>query len=451
MYTISKLLFANATFYHVRRNIKSALYITGEKAQHMFVAVHPEIDCSKIFRDDELSLNLQKRGININLEKLKKRFSFFKTVEEKKIILEETRDELNTLYNNLTKNPRNTDKINQLKLHKFVVKEELKSLKEFLTGLQENVMLSILNLPNDLHESTPETDEVHYQYLEKPNYMSQNHIDIAIKLGLIKLVEGWGCFFKSDASRFESAISSYFVHKLIDSQFIPFQNADFTRSVIVEGCGTNVIGNNEILTIHELNKKNEVVQELCRLHLTGSASTYAFMAYFAKHVVPYSIFPLKYFCYGRSYNGNIRTNDNLFNLNQESVLNVFLAIVEDDAWQEFQNLTQLIIELYDSLGWHYRLVYLQPDKLKKNESLRLSIQMFSTSSQEYVEVGYLSYYGKYISERLLFSCSNKTETLYPKIISGNILNVPKLLGCILENDQTPDKKLLNKLLCEYLP
>ncbi|XP_044749087.1 serine--tRNA synthetase-like protein Slimp [Coccinella septempunctata] len=450
MYSISKLLFPSRTLNNFSRNIKSALYITGEKAQRMFVAVHPNIDTDIIFKEDELLHNVKKRGINIDLEKLQKRFYFFKTVEEKKIILEHTRDELNALYSDVKNPEENLDKINQLKLHKHVVNEELKSLKEFLTDLQENVMITILNLPNNLHQSTPEIDEVYHQYLERPKHQSQHHMDIGVELNLLKLVDSWGCFLMSDASLFEIAVSNYFIEKLVESKFIPFQNADFTRSVVVEGCGTKVVGNEEVLTLHESSKKNEVLEELSRLHLTGSASIYAFMAYFTKHLVPSGQFPLRYFCYGRSYNGDVRTNDNLFNLNQESVLNVFIATF-DDAWQNFQTLTQQIIKLYDALGWHYRLVYLQPDKLNKSESLRLSIQMYSTHSQKYIEVGYVSYFGSYICERLLFCCLNKKEQVYPKIISGNILNIHKLLGCVLENNQPSDKKLLSELLCKYLP
>lgn len=451
MFSLSKLLSPTRRTDHFIRGVKSALYIAGEKAQQMFVSVYPNVDFNKIFENEKLMSNITKRGISINVEKLKNRFLFFISVEEKKTILEKTKNEMNTLFDDFIINPEeNTGRINQLKLHKFVVQEELKSLKEFLSDLQENVIISILNLPNDLHKYTPEIDQVYYQHLEKHDHQSEHHMTIAVKLDLLKLVDGWGCYLKSDASLFELAVSNYFVKKFMDLNFVQFQNADFTRSVVVEGCGTNIVGNKEVLTIHEPNTKNEVLEELSRLHITGSASTYAFMAYFTKHLVPLSYFPLKYFCYGRSYNGDLRTNNDLFNLNQESILNVFIATIEDDIWQSFQVLTKHVIELYDNLGCHYRLVYLQPDKLHKNESLKLSIQMFSYHSQKYIEVGHISYFGTYISERLLFCSTNNKEQIYPKIISGNILNVQKLLGCILENNHLSDKQLLNGILCEHL-
>ncbi|KAL3266454.1 hypothetical protein HHI36_010626 [Cryptolaemus montrouzieri] len=393
--------------------MKSALYVVGDKAQHMFVAVQPFIDFEKRLKDkDELERNITRRCTSIDLQKIEKRYYFYKTLEEKKEILEQTKYEINNLYEMVIKETNSDiNKINQLKLHKHVVTEELKSLKEYLYSLEENVMISILGLPNDIHELTPEEDQIIHEFMEKPSHRSESHMKIG--LNIIKLVENWGCYLRSDASLFELAISNYFQRSLIRSDFIQFQNADFTRSVVVEGCGTDVVNNKEVVTIYEPNTKNEVVEELSRLHLTGSASMYAFMAYFAKNLVYRSQFPLKYFCYGRSYKG-LRSNKNLFDLTQESALNVFVASV-DDVWVHFKHLTDDIIQIYNNLGYHYRLVYLQPSKLNKSESLRLSIQMFSNHQQEYVEVGNLSLYDTYISERLLFSCLGK-EQIFPKLI-----------------------------------
>ncbi|KAK9870894.1 hypothetical protein WA026_009850 [Henosepilachna vigintioctopunctata] len=448
MFNISLSSTSNRILCIIKRHLKSALYITGEKAQHMFVAIHPYIDFEKKLRDKESLLeNISKRSLNIDLDRIINRYFFYKSIEEKKIILEKTRDELNNIYSEVTKQSDvNIDEVNKLTLHKHVVKEELRSLREYIEGLEENVMISILNLPNDLYVSTPDANLIIHMYSEKPVHQSDCHKDIGLKLNYLKLVDGWGCYLMSDAASFEVAVSNYVINNLITCNYIQFQNADFVRSVVVEGCGTEVMNNKEILTIYEPKVKNQILQEYSRLHLTGSASTYAFMAYFSKHLVQKSHFPLKYFCYGRSYNGNIGKNDDLFSLNQQSVINIFLATLEETVSEQLEDVIHLIKKIYDNLGYHYRLVQLEPSELNRSESSRLSIQMFSNYLQKYVEVGYLSYYDSYISERLLFSVVENKERIFPKIIGGDILNVHKILGCVLENTSASKTDLLSGLL-----
>ncbi|KAJ8968973.1 hypothetical protein NQ314_002005 [Rhamnusium bicolor] len=239
---------------------------------------------------------------------------------------------------------------------------------------------------------------------------------------------------------------NYFRQSLLDSAYTQFSNPDFCRSVIVEGCGDNHEEASKFFTIEE---HDESKDDINRLHLCGAASLYAFMAYFTKHSVQQTYFPLKYFSLGKKYQPfNSKLPKNLFNLSQEAVLNIFVATLEEvDILEE---ITNEIITLYESLGYHFRLTLLPANELEKSESLRLSIQMYSNYLESYVEVGNVSFYESYLSKRLLFTYSVDKVRTYPKVISGTLLNVPKLLGCVLENNSIYDQDLIIDLVKKHI-
>lgn len=409
----------------------SALYVTGDKAQQVFVPLKPFIDFDKYLLDKQLlKNNIELRKLDIDVDKLEKRYQFYLSLKERKTILSDSKVYINELYSQIIKEPDlDIDKINALKMHKHVISEELKSLKEYLYGLEENVMTSFLNLPNHLHCNTPtDGSKTIYEYLEKPSHSSSSHMELGDKKQLLEIVNSL-VYFKNDLALYEIYLTNYVVNILINNKFTQFSNADFSRSIVVEGCGKEIVNNSDFITLCDPHSK---FSDINRLHLTGGSSLYAFMVYLAKNIIQRSYFPLKLFCIGRSYQGNVKNCLDLFNLYQESTANIFIATIEDPI-EHLNKLKDIIIEMYKNLGFHFKIVYIEASKIALNESCRMSIQMYSNFKQEYVEVGYISLYDDYISKRLLFLCNDNKKELFPKIISGNILNVQKLVGCILEN------------------
>lgn len=441
---------------HVRHFCTSALYITGNKAQNVFSVLTPHIDFDeRIQNKEELARNLKLRELtHINVDKIEKQWAFYKNIDDTKNVLEYTKLQIGQEINELMKNPEGKeDEIEKLKTHAKLAKNDYKNVREYFYGIEEMTVLKILALPNTLHERTPEKEpEIVHRYLECSCEKSLSHMDLGHGQDLIELSHPSFVYLKNDAALLEVAIINYVNNFMLDSEFTPFSNSNFARSVVVEGCGTEFFNKNEILTL-EKNDADET-NSISRIHLSGGSSLYSFMAYFTKHLVQLNHFPLKFFAIGRNYMPPKKDDNSLFNLSQYTQINCFLATVNDDAVanSEFDKFVNTAKVFYESLGYHFRMVYLPANEINKNESLRLSIQMFSNHLQKYVEVGYISMYEDFISKRLLFNYNENKVRKYPKVISGNVLNIQKLLACILENNAVADKnEIITDMLKQYIP
>ncbi|KAL1506343.1 hypothetical protein ABEB36_005726 [Hypothenemus hampei] len=434
------------------RQFSSALYITRDKAQKNFAVLTPIIDFDEQLKQkDRLIENIKARQLPIDLNVVKERWDFFKNIENKKGILEQTKSELGPIITRLMKHPDNEnfgEEINKLKLHLKVVKEDLKSLRSMSSEVEEEIVLQVLNLPNSLHKKTPLDKECEvFSYLEKIESTSESHLTIANKKGYIKYISPLHCYLKSDAALFERAMQNYFNEELLNLNYTQFSNCDFVRSVVVEGCGSNPwLDNCEVFTLENVHNFNR--DDLNKLHLSGASSLYSFMAYFTKHCLESSHLPIKAFCLGRNYvTAKPCSSPSLFHLNQSSDIGIFIATLEKEDILE--TVLNEAIALYKQLGFHFRIVLVAANKLKRAESLRMSIEMFSNHLLSYVEVGYVSFYQDYLSKRLLFNYNDGKNRKYPYVVNGSLMNIHKVVGCLLENKYLKKEHLMNDLLSKY--
>ncbi|XP_066257217.1 serine--tRNA synthetase-like protein Slimp [Euwallacea similis] len=435
----------------INRQFSSALYVTGDKAHKQFAILTPIIDFDDQLKTkkDCLIENIKARQLSIDLNAVEERWNYFKEIERKKQILEETRAAIGHNISKLMKlgNGLNLEKeIEKLKMHLKLVKNELKNLRDISYAVEEGAALQVLSLPNVLHSKTTQCELEVYRYLEKSDTRTEDHIAIGNKKGYFKLINHMTCYLKSEAALFELAVQNYFSQELVNLNYTQFSNSDLVKSVVIEGCGSDPSACSDALTLENIHCiQNDGIN---RLHLVGASSLYSFMAYFTKHFVQISQLPVRAFCVGRKYRTvqSIKPKD-LFNLNQSSEVSLFNLLLDDDI---LENIVNEIATLYKQLGLHFRLVLMPANQLSKAESLRLSIQMFSNSSLSYVEVGFISFYEDYLSKRLLLNCSQGKERKFPNVISGSLINMQRVIGCALENNVLEQKPLLSDFLSKYI-
>lgn len=440
--------------FSVRNYLSSALYITGDKASKTYAVLTPHIDFEeRLDNIEELQRNINIRGLCYEVRNIAAYYYLYKEVIYKKTALEFTRAEVGKRVGKLMKDPeKNSLEIEHLKGPSFIAKHHHRALKEYSYTAEEIAMSKILSLPNILHERTPhDSDEISYTYLKKPEYESPSNIIVGTKWDLIDYHNPTYFFFKNEAALFDLSIMNYFQNFLIDSGYSQFSNCDFSRSVIVEGCGTDFYSKFEAFTLEDPHETME--RENFRLHLTGGSSLYGFMAYFAKNSIQASYFPLKHFCAGRTYKPVVKDEFNLLNVEQSNAVTLFTVTADDDVLmdEEFDRILEQIKKLYDSLGYHYRIVYLQANQIDKAESLRVSIQMYSCFLKKYTEIAHISIYDQYLCKRLLLTYNVNKQMRFPRIIFGTVLNVNKLLGCILEGEGMNKEHLISPLLKDYVP
>lgn len=433
------------------RRYSSALYITGDKASSNFVVLMPHIDFEeRLGNKAELEENIKLRGKRINLDKYKKYWEFYKDLAEKMVVLDETKREISRQVAELMKEPQtNTVEIEKLQLHAKQAKDNYKNLRDYIYPVEESAALKALSIPNILDQRTPHTESnLLYNFSEKPLEKGRYHFDIATDMKLLHYLNSTFTVLENDAALFEYAIINYIYEVMLNNDFVPTVNASFSRSIIIEGCCTDFTNPNSIFTVAEEESKFSISQ----LHFVGNSTLYSFMTYFTKFSIQPNYFPLKLFTTGKQYNPTKSKERSLFNLNQYSTLDTFIITQDNEQTEKmFQELINVIKEFYDSLGYHYRLVYLPAKELQDYESLRLSIQMYSSHSHNYLEVGSVSLCGDYLSKRLLVTYNDGKIRKYPHIIYGTLVNVQKILACILEYNDLFKKELLSDQLRRYIP
>ncbi|CAG4932335.1 unnamed protein product [Colias eurytheme] len=377
---------------------------------------------------------INKRKSNFDLDKLENLWNVYIDLKKHKTECDNRRNEYSKQLNELYKNEtEGNSEIEKLKIQMNLIKENLKNLKAPLWAAEEAAIVEALKLPNILHNLTPDNENrLIYEHKQHPKN-NKNHSIIGQEQNLLMFMKNNSYYLLGDAALFELGAKFYFSNYLKSNNFIQFSCPDFVKSLVVEGCGIDHTDPNSTYILHD--HENSEISEDKRMHLTGAGSLCSFFAYHAKNVIYSKYLPLQYFSMGRLYIPGDSKENSLFNVSQSSVVQMFIATKDNsDVDAQLSNVIEIIKNLYSKLDYHYRLVYVSADKLHSWEALRVSIEMYSTSLSEYIEVGSVSLSGDYISKRLMFMYTDNKQNKFPHILSGTILNVPKFLACVLEQD-----------------
>ncbi|XP_026482502.1 serine--tRNA synthetase-like protein Slimp [Ctenocephalides felis] len=414
------------------RFYSSALYVTGDKATATCALLTPYIDLKNFENNfDNFTNNAKHRHLDVDFGELQKLWFLYQDLDKTRRKLDACRTSIADKVKTLDKSGDEFTKlINQGK----IVRDDLKMLKDCFQPVQENLVTQLLRLPNVLHELTPLEDaRVDFTFLDKPGHKSEHHTAVGGKLGLLNFMNQYSYYLLNDAALLEIDFITHVNRYLDQHDFIPFTLPDFARSAILEGCGVDYTNLNQFFTIQDPDGSD---QDISKLHLVGTASLYSFMAYHTKLMLYPSAFPLNYYSSGRQYKPSTNIDKGLLEPSQSTCFQIFTATLQsqEQMEQEFLKLQNLCTNLYKSFtNYHFRVVYQPAWMLDKSESCRLSFQMFSSHFQEYVEVGHLSMYDDYISKRLLFTYKEGKVNVFPKVISGTVVNFAKVFACVLEN------------------
>lgn len=423
-----------------RKGCTSSLYITGDKTSESCAVLTPYVELDARFKNvDKLMKNLSSRGINIDVKQLQASWDKFQTLRNYKLELEKVRLSTNAkIKSALAQSSRNLD---ELKLEGMQIKDKIRIASKELWDVEKIAVIGGLSLPNDINPETPDGGSEKIVHMFKQQPVTDNnvpsHVEIASRLGLLEYYDSSYYFLKDDAAHFEMGISYLFMDRFREIGFVAMSNSDFGRSVVVEGVGLDP---HDATSVFTLEKESDLKDAISRLHLVGGASLVSFAAYHTKTITNTKNLPLRYVTMGRHYNPDDNKGlHGLFSTWQSSAVESFVVTSDKDrAMEEFNSCLKETISLYESLGFHFRVEYLPPKSLRRWESLRASFQMFSRNMNQYIEVGSLSLCDDYISRRLLMCCETPNKVGQPleftHVVSGTLVSVPRILGCVLEYD-----------------
>lgn len=430
-----------------RQAYKSALFVPGSKGMEVYSAVTPYLDFDERLKDiTKLEENINLRQLSHDVHDLKSVWEFYKTWKEAKCKVEDNRVDVIAKIREVNKWQDGEEKdkeIKRLAVLGKLLRDDLKSVTETVQGIEENVVLRVLSLPNKLHPKTPLKTEVIKEFKQESS-LRKNHLNVGTDLDCVDYINAKNYYLKNEAALFELATFFYFTEQFVARKFTHFSSSDFARSVLVEGVGLNPENATDVLLLNETEGNND------KLHLTGSASLFPFCGFHAKQISCYEHLPVRYVASGQIYSPKCSTHlKGLYSVWQSSSVQIFIGTdSESNMNSEYTNALDLLIEAYADLNLDFRVVAQPPECLKPWESLKTSIQIFSTFNNEYIEVGNITIVDDYISKRLRMSYEEKKQERFLKVVSGNIVNVASLLAVCLE--QSENDLFIPKAIREHM-
>lgn len=443
----------------IARN-SSVLYISGKRANKTFSYLTPYLDIDEQLSNiDALERNLTSRHFKKKASEYVKLWEFYKLtaqdVNKLEYKVKEIGSSLQKYYENKNMSKNEQQEFEKFKTQLSIAKEDYKSMRDTLWDLDERIIEQLMKLPNNLDEKTPLDCPVVIKTVGVPCSLNKEstkcHTEIGKRLNLLEYKNPMECYLLNEATLFELGLVRFAGQILAQNEMLNIAGLDFARSFIVEASG---LDHENLLDSFVVKNDDETSQNENQLHLVGSASLISFLSMHAKQHIQARDFPAKYYTTGRQYVPLLEniTPAGLYTLCQTTSVQAFTLVKSEkptDYYDEFNNLVNNVCTLYDNICDHYRIVLKPAPQLATAETMRLSFELWSPFLGQYVEVGHVSKYDTYLSKRLLITYQSTTGRAYPKVISGTVLSVHRLLACLLEQD--PNKFSIPAKIAECVP
>ncbi|XP_048773923.2 protein O-mannosyl-transferase 1-like [Ostrea edulis] len=349
--------------------------------------IDPDLDIGeRLSNPMEIQNNIQARKLeHISIQKLAIKYNRLMKLSLEKQSLEQERKSLSQTIRSMIKEKEQKEEVEKSKEMARELRERHDTSVKSLQGIQNEVRLLAFGLPNVLNEKTPVDNEViletHGSLELHEGSNSISHIDLAKKSDMIKFSSAGdrAFYFLGELAETQQNLLSYFSARITEHGFIPIVAPDFCKDFVIEGCG----------------RRRDMAYRMQQPHVDKEihynvlgASEASFAAYLTKMTVPQKVLPLQLVSTGPSYDSvSVSKYPGLFTAAQTSKTNLFgVYSTLQDCYEKFEELQQLIVQLYKNFDVPIRLVLSPAHKLKLSEEIRAELQMWTPSLQEYLPV-----------------------------------------------------------------
>lgn len=417
---------------HESRRFVQALYLSGSHTKGMPKILEPNLDFEHRLSDRTgLEQNLNRRKISsLNTDDLFAQWEMYKTIESKKRILRLRQKEVKELLKEAKETKQSKDKENIVRKYTIeceTIKEDLHNLVDHSISIEDKFIDSFLSLPNNISNRVPDDAQIVSTHADKPANFKRKQHHLNYEHAIVYHNE-YTYYLKGEAAIFDGHFPMNCVNYFLKNGFIHLSNPDVVRTLMVEGAGYTV---NDVFHVsHHMDTHHTNVP-----HLVGNGSMMSFLGFITKMRIKPSLLPLQWVSSGKTYTPTASNADGLYNVSQSTTVQVFMAGSKEQIQQKYDETMNIMTNLFNLLGIHYRLVCIPANELHAAEYYSNRIEMYSPHLDKYIEVGRLSNYSDYISKRLLFlydKDQKKIDCEFNHIVSGTVCNITKLIAILLE-------------------
>jgi seryl-tRNA synthetase len=148
-----------------------------------------------------------------------------------------------------------------------------------------------------------------------------------------------------------------------------------------------------------------------------------------------------------SYGKDVR---GLNRLHQFDKVEVVQLVQPEKSYEVLEEMVVHVEKLVQSLGLHYRILRLCGGDMSFASALTYDFEVYSAAQEKWLEVSSVSNFETFQSNRMKArykDANGKTQLLHT--LNGSSLALPRILACLLENNQTENGILLPPILQSY--
>lgn len=338
----------------------------------------------------------------------------------------------------------------QVALHKDKSKELSQKLGEVETELEE----TLVRLPNLPHNSvpagkTPEENEVVRMGGDKPELAQKlPHWELTEKYGLVDFelgnkITGSGFpVYQGQGAKLQRALISYFLDYNIQAGFKEYYPPYMVNEATAYGTG-------------QLPDKEGQMYHVTvdGFYLIPTAEVPVTNIY-RDTIIPEGELPVKMTAYtpcfrreAGSYGKDVR---GLNRVHQFDKVEIVQLVHPEKSYQALEEMVTHVEKLVQSLGLHYRILRLCGGDMSFASALTYDFEVYSAAQERWLEVSSVSNFEVFQTNRMKIRFKDgqgKSQLVHS--LNGSSLALPRIMACLLENNQTAEGIKLPEVLHSY--
>jgi seryl-tRNA synthetase len=322
------------------------------------------------------------------------------------------------------------------------LKEDIKQLEAQLASIEAQLLQKLYEIPNApsaqvKYGKTPEENEVVFEWGEEPVLSSdpKPHWDLTTQYSLVDFelgnkITGAGFpVYTGKGARLQRALINFFLDEALKAGYYEVQPPIFVNEA--SGYGTGQLPDKEGQMYHA------VLDNLYAIPTAEVPITNIYRDVILKE----EELPIKNVgytpCFRReagSYGAHVR---GLNRLHQFDKVEIVQIAKPEHSYQALEGMLEHVKGLMQKLGLKFRILRLCGGDMGFASALTYDFEAWSGAQQKWLEVSSTSNFETFQSNRL--KCRYKTKEGKNELVhtlNGSALALPRIVACLLENNQT---------------
>lgn len=348
------------------------------------------------------------------------------------------------------------DEAEKVKNEVAEIKESAKASHEQLTQMEQELHDMIIKIPNLPHSSVPFGEKPEDNEIVKitdnipelaadalPHWeLTQKYNLIDFELGNKLTGSGFPVYIHKGA-RLQRALISYFLDYNTAAGYKEYYPPHMVNEATAYGTG-------------QLPDKEGQMYHITadKFYMIPTAEVPVTNIY-RDEIIPISDLPIKMTAYtpcfrreAGSYGKDVR---GLNRLHQFDKVEIVQIAQPEDSYQILEQMVQHIEQLLINLELPYRILRLCGGDMSFTSALTYDFEVYSAAQKRWLEVSSVSNFENFQTNRMKIRYRDEDKKVHlSHSLNGSSLALPRIMACLLENNQQPDGIHLPKVLWDYV-